>query len=102
MLRTRTLLQLSDGFVVLPGRAGTLAEVAIVWALHRAGLLGPRPLVLVGPVWTPLMDQLHRLEFLEPGQDQVTRIVGSAEEAADLVVLGLDSYDRFRSGEPAA
>ncbi len=73
-----------------------------MWALHRAGLLGPRPLVLVGSAWSQLVDQLQRLEFLEPGQGRMTRMAGSAQEAADLVALGLESYDRFRSGEPAA
>jgi uncharacterized protein (TIGR00730 family) len=81
--RTRELIRLSDGFVVLPGQAGTLAEVAWLWALHRAGCLGRRPVVLVGDGWRELLRHLVRAGILDASQFDVTRVVDTPEEALD-------------------
>ena len=100
VLRTRTLVELAAGFVVLPGRAGTLAELALLWALQRAGHLGPRPVVLLGETWAALLEPLFRMDVLEATQRKGTRVAGSPEEAVGLIQLGLDSFERFRNGEP--
>lgn len=49
--RTRLLVEGADACVALEPRAGTLAEVAVLWSLRKAGGLPERPLVLVGPSW---------------------------------------------------
>jgi hypothetical protein len=98
--RTRTLVRLSAGFVVLPGGAGTLAELAFLWALERAGHLGPRPVVLLGREWPGLMQALLERGILAGAQQEVTRFADSPEQAADLVGLGLKSFERFRKGDP--
>ncbi len=95
LLRTRTLIERSDAFVVLPGLSGTLAELTALWALHRAGVLGKRPIVLLGAVWPGLVEDLERRHLLQEARRQVTRCAGSPGEAVDLVALGLESWDRF-------
>jgi uncharacterized protein (TIGR00730 family) len=100
--RTRTLVNLSHGFVVLPGRAGTLAELAFLWALERAGLLGPRPIVLLGGPFPEIRDRLGGMGTLQASQLQTTRVARSIGEAADLIALGLVSFERFRRGESGA
>jgi uncharacterized protein (TIGR00730 family) len=95
LLRTRTLIIRSDAFVVLPGHSGTLAELTALWALHRAGLLGKRPIVLLGAVWPGLLQDLENRGLLKEARRQVTRCAGSPAEAVDLVALGLKSWDRF-------
>ena len=102
LLRTRTLLRLAAGFVVLPGKSGTWAELFLVWALHRAGLLGPRPAVLLGAGWPEVVADLERRGVLEPGHREVVRFAGTPEQAAALVDLGLRAYERFRRGETPA
>ena len=56
--RTRLLIDRADAYVALEPRAGTIAEVAALWALRKAGALPPRPLVLVGPAWEHLCTAL--------------------------------------------
>ena len=79
----------------LPGRSGTLAELTTLWALHRAGLLGERPIVLLGGAWPGLMEELEGRELLEGARRSVTRQAASPEEAVDLVTLGLESWEGF-------
>ena len=97
-MRTRTLLDRPQGFVVLPGGAGTLAEVALLWALHRAGLLGRRPVVLLGGAWPGLVSDLERHGMLESAAREMMRFADSPETTVKLVTLGLDDFDRFRQG----
>jgi hypothetical protein len=79
--RTRALIEPARGYVVLPGKSGTLAELTFVWALHRAGSLDRRPVVLLGEAWRPLLRHLVRAGMIESEQFDVTRVVDSPEEA---------------------
>jgi uncharacterized protein (TIGR00730 family) len=83
--RTRELVDRADAYLVLPGKSGTLAELTLLWALHRAGALGDRPIVLLGTVWTPLLQHLVAWNMLEPAQLRATRVVETPEEAAALL-----------------
>jgi uncharacterized protein (TIGR00730 family) len=81
--RTRGLIEESAGFVVLPGRSGTLAELGLVWALHKAGLLGGKPIQMVGQVWEDLLPHLRRLDLLDAAVLEITEIAPSPREAVD-------------------
>ena len=79
--RMRQLVARARGFVVLPGGAGTLAELTLLWALDRAGCLGPRPVVLLGAPWRPLVEFLERSAMLEAAQVERTQVVDTPERA---------------------
>jgi uncharacterized protein (TIGR00730 family) len=83
--RTRELVQRARGFVVLQGKSGTLAELAFLWALHRAGCLERRPVVLLGGGWHGLLRCLEAEGVLESSQLSVTRVVESPEAAVELL-----------------
>ncbi len=62
--RIDKLVELGDGFVILPGGAGTLAELAVVWNLAILRALQDKPIVVVGAAWAALLrgmveGQLH-------------------------------------------
>lgn len=79
--RTRLLVDGADGFVVLPGKAGTLAELAFLWALERAGCLGGRRVVLLGTAFEQLFEVLKRCEMLENRQIVATHCTRTPAEA---------------------
>jgi uncharacterized protein (TIGR00730 family) len=84
--RTRLLVERSGGYVVLPGKSGTLAELALLWAAHRAGTLDRKPVVLLGDEWRHLLRHLVKAGMLEAPQFDITRAVDSPEEAIDTIV----------------
>ena len=83
--RTGALIEAAHGFVVLHGKSGTLAELTLLWALHRAGCLGPKPVVLLGGPWRPLLRQLVHARMLEEGALTITRVADEPEEAVTIV-----------------
>ena len=61
--RLNTLVRLARGYVVLPGGSGTLLELALVWELVAKGKLKrggvPKPIVLVGDHWVPVLEPVR-------------------------------------------
>lgn len=70
--RIDKMVELGSAYVVLPGGAGTLAELGIVWNLALIGAMHGKPIVVVGAGWErvlrTMIEQLHTidrdLEFL--------------------------------------
>jgi hypothetical protein len=83
--RTRRLIETAGAFIILPGKAGTLAELTFLWALRKADLLGPKPIVLVGAVWDDLIRHLRRSDLIADRELAGTRVVRDPEEAVDTV-----------------
>jgi uncharacterized protein (TIGR00725 family) len=83
--RTRRLIAISSAYIILRGKAGTLAEATFLWALHRAGLLNGKPIVLLGPFWRGFVEDLIDRKLLEPGQAAATMHAATPEEAVELV-----------------
>jgi hypothetical protein len=94
LARMGALIDAACGFVVLHGKSGTLAELTLVWALHRAGSLGPRPVILLGDAWRPFLHHLVRGGMIEDEQLAITRVAGDPEEA-------VAELDRFLVAEGA-
>jgi predicted Rossmann-fold nucleotide-binding protein len=73
---------------VLSGGAGTLAELALLWAHARAGVL-PGPIVLWDEVWARLAAQLAAEGRLEASVVRATRTAETAEDAVRLAMRPL-------------
>ena len=58
--RLHTLIHESDAALALPGGAGTLTEIALMWNLMIVESLHRRPLILVGRGWQSTFDQFFR------------------------------------------
>jgi uncharacterized protein (TIGR00730 family) len=60
MERLHTLIHESDAAIALPGGAGTLTEISLMWNLMIVESLHRRPLILVGRGWQSTFDQFFR------------------------------------------
>lgn len=56
--RLFALIEACDAAIALPGGAGTLTEIAVMWTQFQTRALSPRPLVLVGEGWQSVFRQL--------------------------------------------
>jgi uncharacterized protein (TIGR00730 family) len=85
-LRQRELINRARAFIVLAGRAGTLAELSMLWALNREGCLEGRPVILLGVCWSALLDLLSDNDMLEESQLDATHLVPTAAAAVETLV----------------
>ena len=54
--RLQQLITRSVGFIALRGGMGTVTELSLVWNKLQTGVIEPRPLVLLGDCWLPVVD----------------------------------------------
>jgi uncharacterized protein (TIGR00730 family) len=92
LARMGGLVDRARGFIVLHGKSGTLAELTLLWALHRAGSLGSRPVILLGGAWRPFLHHLVKGNMIEDEQLSITRVAENPEDAVGEV-------DRFLAAE---
>ncbi|MFI5266658.1 MAG: LOG family protein [Chloroflexota bacterium] len=83
--RIEHMVTIADGFVTLPGGAGTLSEMSLTMNLLYVGALAPKPLVLLGPDWHALMEFFFQhLHGSEPERQLLTYAATPAAAAAIL------------------
>src|SRR5438067_11354133 len=81
----------SDAFVVAPGGIGTVLELMMVWQLLQVKHVHGTPLILVGKMWTELVNwaKTHLLTTLPPLANPedlaIPRCVNTADEAIGLI-----------------
>jgi uncharacterized protein (TIGR00725 family) len=82
--RLNGLITGCDTAIALPGGAGTLAEISLMWNLMIVESLPPKPLILIGSGWQSTFDQffkefnsympLHQRELLYFADDVKTAV----------------------------
>lgn len=84
--RLQGLIERSVGFIALKGGMGTVTEISLVWNKLMTGVIDPRPLVLVGDCWKPVVQSWE--ENLVVSQQEVSLLdfADSAEEACQLIL----------------
>lgn len=61
--RLDTLINLGDGYVVLPGGTGTLLELAKVWELKNKGFMpNDKPIILLGSFYKPIVETIASVD----------------------------------------
>lgn len=90
--RIRELIVRGDGYIVLRGSIGTLAELGIVWNLATLEPGFSKPIVLLGDSWINVV-QAYR-QHLAIGEEQTRHIMTAStpDECVELLTrkLGLD------------
>jgi uncharacterized protein (TIGR00730 family) len=88
--RLHTLIHESDAAFALPGGAGTLTEIALMWNLMTVESLHRRPLVLIGRGWQSTFDQFFQefSSYMTAPQREILKFAEDVQTA----VKQLESY----------
>ena len=69
--RLQGLIEGCDAAIALPGGAGTMTEISLMWNLMIVEALPHRPLILVGHGWQSTFDQLFKeFQIYMPAQQR--------------------------------
>lgn len=88
--RLQNLIMRSIGFVAIRGGAGTVTELSLVWNKLQTKVIEPRPIVLLGRCWPPVIEAMREhlviseadvawLDFAETPEEAVRIIVNKSE-----------------------
>ena len=89
--RLQRLITRSIGFIAIRGGMGTVTELSLVWNKIQTRVIGPRPLVLLGDCWPPIVrewqkhlavsdDDIAALDFADTPEDAVAIIREKSSE----------------------
>lgn len=84
--RLQKLITRSVGFVALKGGMGTVTEISLVWNKLTTGVIGRRPLVLVGDCWKPVVDAWTSNLVVSSNDVSFLDFAGNADTAADIII----------------
>lgn len=82
--RIRAMQTRADGFIVLNGSLGTLAELALVWNLAKLDAAQRKPIILLGEPWVNVL-RVWRSELLVTEEE--AHLLQCARQPADAIEL---------------
>jgi uncharacterized protein (TIGR00725 family) len=84
--RLQNLITRSVGFIALKGGMGTVTEVSLVWNKLMMRVIEPRPLVLLGNCWKPVVQCWQENLVVSDADVSLLDFAGNAREACDIIV----------------
>src|SRR5918992_118966 len=84
--RLQNLILRSVGFVAVRGGAGTVTEVSLAWNKLQTKVIEPRPLVLLGDCWRPVIEALRRHLVVSEADVSLLDFAETPEEAVRIIV----------------
>lgn len=83
--RLQHLITRSVGFIALRGGMGTVTEVSLVWNKIQTRVIEPRPLVLLGDCWPPVVECWQRHLVVSEQDISILDFASTPEEAVEIV-----------------
>ncbi|HEV2914014.1 MAG TPA: LOG family protein [Pyrinomonadaceae bacterium] len=83
--RLQRLITRSVGFIALRGGMGTVTEVSLVWNKIQTRVIEPRPLVLLGECWPPLVEAWRRHLVVSEKDVSYLDFAQTPEEAVQII-----------------
>jgi len=83
--RLQRLITRSIGFVAIRGGMGTVTELSLVWNKIQTRVIGPRPLVLLGDCWPPIVREWQRYLAVSPSDIAALDFAATPEQAVAII-----------------
>ena len=83
--RLQRLITQSVGYIALRGGMGTVTEISLVWNKLQTGVLEPRPLVLLGDCWPPIVAEWQRQLVVTDTDVQILDFARTPEDAVAII-----------------
>ncbi len=83
--RLQQLITRSVGFIAIRGGMGTVTELSLVWNKIQTKVIEPRPLVLLGECWPPVVQQWQKYLAVSDFDVAALDFALTAEEAVDII-----------------
>ncbi len=83
--RLQRLITRSVGFIAIRGGMGTVTELSLVWNKIQTGVIGPRPMVLLGDCWPPIVKAWQKYLAVSPSDVALLDFAETPEAAVAII-----------------
>jgi uncharacterized protein (TIGR00730 family) len=66
--RLEILTEQADAFIAMRGGMGTLTEISLIWNMLQTKTMAPRPMILAGKFWKPLLRSIAEKLVISPAE----------------------------------
>jgi uncharacterized protein (TIGR00730 family) len=84
--RLQNLITRSVGFIAIRGGMGTVTELSLVWNKLQTRVIEPRPLVLLGDCWPPVVEAWRRNLVVSEPDVALLDFARTPEEAVHVII----------------
>ncbi|OLE51078.1 MAG: hypothetical protein AUG51_25275 [Acidobacteria bacterium 13_1_20CM_3_53_8] len=84
--RLQNLITRSVGFIAIRGGMGTVTEVSLVWNKLQTRVIEPRPMVLLGDCWPPVVESWRKWLDVRESDAAVLDFASTPEEAVKIIM----------------
>jgi uncharacterized protein (TIGR00725 family) len=84
--RLQHLITRSVGFIAIRGGMGTVTELSLVWNKLQTRVLEPRPLVLLGDCWPPVVAAWQQHLAVSDADVATLDFAATPEEAVEIIL----------------
>lgn len=93
------LIRKGDGYVACRGGTGTLVELAVVWEMLSKGVMEPKPIVILGDFWRPVIERVREGEPGHPSArgERDGPLIQAATSPAEAAEYLAAHFGRLRS-----
>src|ERR1041385_8217151 len=84
--RLQRLIVRSVDYIALRGGMGTVTEISLVWNKMQTHVLEPRPLVLLGDCWPPVVAAWQQSLAVSDADVGILRFADSPEAAVEIII----------------
>jgi uncharacterized protein (TIGR00730 family) len=98
------LIRRGSGYVVCTGGTGTLVELAVVWEMLNKGVMSPKPVVVLGDFWRPVIERVREVELGHPSNwgERESPLIHVAASPADAAAYLAAHFERQTPGRGEA
>jgi predicted Rossmann-fold nucleotide-binding protein len=96
----------SNAYIITPGGIGTTLEFMMVWQLLQVRKLYDTPVLLVGKMWTELLNwaRIHMVEsgfnLADPVDMTIPHCVDCLDDAVEIIQKEYERWEREKDGTP--
>jgi uncharacterized protein (TIGR00725 family) len=83
--RLQRLITRSVGFIAIRGGMGTVTELSLVWNKIQTKVIEPRPLVLLGDCWRPVVAEWQKSLAVSDSDVAALDFAATPEEAVEII-----------------
>lgn len=83
--RLQKLIQSSVAYMALRGGMGTVTEISLVWNKLYTGVIPPRPLILIGDCWPPIVEAFKQNLVVSDADVNLVQCVATVEQAMEIL-----------------
>ncbi len=98
--RLHHFVRMSQAFMIFPGGIGSTLELMMVWQLLQVGFMTERPVILVGEMWSGLLDWMRRdmvpRRLMNPEDLDLVHLSTSIDDAVARIERHKQKFDKAR------